>query len=203
MGNSSARDWSNTECWESNGLSYSEETGALTFTGTEFLKTAVYKIEIPSDAKSFSFSIKSGSGRENGDTGYITIGFDDGENAMGFKSNGIFSTSYVITSLGNSAEPINITGKFKDLYVMVEARNAGEDNVDFCFKDLKVDFYNQKGKTDFFGNLTSETFIQTTTDEKVISPDNSPRILIFGLIIAALAGGVIAYKKLKDKMYSL
>ena len=122
---------------------------------------------------------------------------------MGFKSNGIFSTSYVITSLGNSAEPINITGKFKDLYVMVEARNAGEDNVDFCFKDLKVDFYNQKGKTDFFGNLTSETFIQTTTDEKVISPDNSPRILIFGLIIAALAGGVIAYKKLKDKMYSL
>lgn len=203
MGNSYSENWKNIESWESSGLSYSEQTEALTFTGKEFTESATFNIEVPENAKSFSVSLKTGSIKENGDTGYITVGFGEGDNAMGFRSNGISSTSYVTTSLGSSAEPINITNGYKNMYIKVEARNYDKDEVDFCFKDLNIEFYNQKGKTDFFGSLTSETFIQTNTDEKVVPPDNTPKFLIFVVVIAVLAGGVIAYKKLKDRMYTL
>ena len=203
MGNSYTEEWKNVESWESHGLSYSDQTGALTFTDEEFLESAVLNIEIPEDAKSFSFSLTCGNIKEGGDTGYITVGFGEGDEAMGFRSNGISSTSYVTTSLGSSAEPINITNGYKNMYIKVEARNYDKDEVDFCFKDLNIEFYNQKGKTDFFGSLTSETFIQTNTDEKVVPPDNTPKFLIFVVVIAVLAGGVIAYKKLKDRMYTL
>ena len=203
MGNSYTEEWKNVESWNSHGLSYSEQTGTLTFTDEEFLESAVLNIEIPEDAKSFSFSLTCGNIKEGGDTGYITVGFGEGDDAMGFRSNGISSTSYVITTLGSTEEPINITNDYKNMYIKVEARNPDKGAIDFCFKDLEVKFYNRKGNVDFFGNLTSETFIQTNTDEKVTPPDNTPRFLIFVLIIAALGGGVFAYKKLKDRMYTL
>lgn len=203
MENSYSGDWKNIESWESHGLSYSEQTEALSFTDKEFLESATIKVEIPKDAKSFSFSIKSGSMKENGDTGYVTVGFGEGDNAIGFRSNGISSTSYVVTSLGSRTEPINITEGYDNMFIKVEVRNPDKGDVDFCFKDVELKFYNNKGSTDFFGSLTTETFIQTNTDEKVTPPDNTPKFLIFVLIIAALGGGVFAYKKLKDRMYTL
>lgn len=203
MGNSYTGDWANIEIWESHGLSYSDKTEALTFTDKEFIESAVLNVEIPAGTKSFSFSIKMGSMTENGDTGYITVGFGEGNNIMSFRSNGISSTSYVETSLGSSSDPINIVDGSKNMYIKVEVKNSEMDDIDFFFKDLDVKFYNNKGQTDFYGSLTSETFIQTNTEENVAPPDNGPRVIIFLLIIAALGGGVFAYKKLKDRMYTL
>ncbi len=203
MGNSYTEEWKNVESWESQGLSYSEQTEALSFTGQEFIESAILNLEIPEGTKSFSFSLKSGNMNESGDTGYVTVGFGDGDDAMGFRSNGITSTSYVVTTLGSSTDPINITNDYKNMFIRIEAKNPDKNEVDFCFKDLEVKFYNQKGKVDFYGNLTTETFVQTNTDEKVTAPDNTPRLLIFVLIVAALGGGVFAYKKLKDRMYTL
>lgn len=203
MGNSYTGDWKNIEIWESHGLSYSDKTEALTFTDKEFIESAVLNVEIPAGTKSFSFSIKMGSMTENGDTGYITVGFGEGNNIMSFRSNGISSTSYVETSLGSSSDPINIVDGSKNMYIKVEVKNSEMDDIDFFFKDLDVKFYNNKGQTDFYGSLTSETFIQTNTEENVAPPDNGPRVIIFLLIIAALGGGVFAYKKLKDRMYTL
>lgn len=203
MENSYTGDWANIDIWESHGLSYSDKTEALTFTDKEFIESAVLNVEIPAGTKSFSLSIKTGSMTEKGDTGYITVGFGEGSNIMSFRSNGISSTSYVETSLGSSSDPINIVDGSKNMYIKVEVKNDEMDDIDFFFKDLDVKFYNSKGQTDFYGNLTSETFIQTNTEEKVAPPDNGPRVLIFILLIAALGGGVFAYKKLKDRMYAL
>lgn len=203
MENSTSFDWTDVACWESEGLLYSEDIEALSFEGKDYIESATISVPIPDNMKSFSVSVKSGSRAENTDTGYITVGFGEGDSAMGFRSNGISSTSYVVTTLGDSENPINIKQGYDNLFVKVETRNPDKDAIDFYFKDVDIKFYSKKGEVDFFGSLTGETFIQTNTEEKVVQPDTTPRFLIAVLGLAVVIGGVIAYKKLKDRFYTL
>ncbi len=203
MENSALFDWKDIGSWESESLLYTSETETLSFSGEDYIESAEISIDVPSGAKSFSFSMKSGSAEENSDAGFVTVGFGEGDTAIGFRSNGISSTSYVTTTLGDSGNPINIMQGAKKLFIRVETRNPDKDNIDFVFKDIDVQFYSKKGDIDFIGSLTSETFIQTNTEEPVKVPDSAPRFLIAIVGLAIVIGGVIAYKKFKDRFYTL
>ncbi len=156
--------------WKDAPLKYNERLNAMYFDSESEKEEAVYVVDIPENADSFSVSVKVGESNDLNikgyqDSGRITVGYGDGTNQEMSVTSQIISDKkeFVVLSLGDSANPIS-TGEADKLYIKSEGRNFDGGKIDFYFCEPDVSFYEKTSETLINRNLV---FDMTLTGEKI------------------------------------
>ena len=185
--------WRNSESWSDSALVYSEKYDVLYFDSTAEFETAVYTIDVPDWASTFSLSFKAGNSRSVAkagakDAGYLTVGTDSGVIARTpmIQDN----LTYVRYTL--SAVPVQT----EQLYITAEAYNSYGDEIDFYFGAFELEF--SEAIPENF--ITGYYFSADPTTEKVQNPGGKPVILpIIAIALIAVVSLICAFAHRKGK----